>query len=295
MVELVAARSRPAVLLLLSLVGGHAARLQPAPPAAADPDPPSGPARRRIPLARVTGAGAVLAAAPLCYRLSARLLGRGSGEAAAEVEAAASAAGEATAGTTSKGHPAAAAAGSSDGAVEQQAEGGDGARLTLSPERLAQIGRLSEDLTCLTAELVNVPAFFVAFGNTSEPISVPHGDSERIAYFFVEAMDAELFRRRLQQHSPDAQLQVAALSLSQALAAQTGADSLPRPARLTAPFTVAGHRRLFLGGGTRRKGTRAAFPSPEHGALPTPSTHLLRCATALCSSQPWAPSPQRRS
>jgi hypothetical protein len=59
-------------------------------------------------------------------------------------------------------------------------------QLTLSPERLAQIGKLSAVLTPISDELAMVPAFTVTVGNTSAPLTIPHGDGERLAYFFVE-------------------------------------------------------------------------------------------------------------
>eukprot|EP00967_Tisochrysis_lutea_P043416 scaffold52454_cov27-Tisochrysis_lutea.AAC.2 len=59
-------------------------------------------------------------------------------------------------------------------------------QLTLSPERLAQIGKLSEVLTPIAEELGMVPAFTVTVGNTSAPLTIPQADGERLAYFFVE-------------------------------------------------------------------------------------------------------------
>jgi len=61
-------------------------------------------------------------------------------------------------------------------------------QLVLSPERLAQIGKLSDLLTPLADELGMVPAFTVTVGNTSAPLTIPHGDGERLAYFFVECV-----------------------------------------------------------------------------------------------------------
>jgi len=97
-------------------------------------------------------------------------------------------------------------------------------QLTLSPERLAQIGKLSEVLTPIAEELGMVPAFTVTVGNTSAPLTIPQADGERLAYFFVEYMDAELFKRRLQSRSPDVQLQVAALSLAQVISAYSSEE-----------------------------------------------------------------------
>ncbi len=31
-----------------------------------------------------------------------------------------------------------------------------------------------------------VPAFTVTLGNTSAPLTVPNGENERLAYFFIE-------------------------------------------------------------------------------------------------------------
>jgi len=160
----------------------------------------------------------MVAAAPAARKAVASLL-RGGSFAGDSEEAAVPTPPDAT---SSAEAPAAGAGGLQSAAPSStSSQGGERAKeqLTLSPERLAQIGRLSDVLTPISEELAMVPAFTVTVGNTSAPLTIPHGDGERLAYFFVEYMDAELFKRRLQERSPEVQLQVAALSLAQVIAA----------------------------------------------------------------------------
>lgn len=127
----------------------------------------------------------MVAAAPAARKAVASLL-RGGSFAGDSEEAAVPTPPDAT---SSADAPAAGASGLQSAAPSSSSsQGGERAKeqLTLSPERLAQIGRLSDVLTPISEELAMVPAFTVTVGNTSAPLTIPHGDGERLAYFFVE-------------------------------------------------------------------------------------------------------------
>ena len=106
-------------------------------------------------------------------------------------------------------------AASSAGSAE--APGGE-EPLVLSPERLSMLAQLSPQLEPLVEQLERVPAFTVTVGNTSAPLTVKAPDGSRLAYFFLEYVDAELFRRRLleqpQMQQDNVEMQVAALGLA---------------------------------------------------------------------------------
>jgi|TARA_B100000513_G_scaffold101238_1_gene43329 hypothetical protein len=106
-------------------------------------------------------------------------------------------------------------AASSAGSAE--APGGE-EPLVLSPERLSMLAQLSPQLEPLVEQLERIPAFTVTVGNTSAPLTVKAPDGSRLAYFFLEYVDAELFRRRLleqpQMQQDNVEMQVAALGLA---------------------------------------------------------------------------------
>jgi len=97
----------------------------------------------------------------------------------------------------------------------------------LTPENLAVISQKSGDLAAIASSLARVPAFMVTIGNSSTPISVVNSDGGRLAYFFLEYQDAEIFRRRLlQQQKQPIAAQVAALSLADVILAYTSEAAL---------------------------------------------------------------------
>merc|ERR1712087_23826 len=85
-------------------------------------------------------------------------------------------------------------------AGDEAAAGGSGStnaggpsQLVLSPERLSVIAERSSLLTPMAKQLSSIPVFMVGLNQSTTPLSVRAPDGGRLAYFFMEYVDADFF------------------------------------------------------------------------------------------------------
>lgn len=175
------------------------------------------------------------------------------------------------------------AAAAESGAAEGDASGEE--PLVLSPERLALLAQLSPQLEPIAEQLERVPAFTVTVGNTSAPLTVKAPDGSRLAYFFLEYVDAELFRRRLmeqpQMREGGVEMQVAALGLADVVRAysQSAAKDADEHFVLIPTMSAVSSARTLLAARGQEEAASASL-SVANGLVPVFWVQALAMRTA---------------
>lgn len=102
----------------------------------------------------------------------------------------------------------------------------DAEKFALTPDKLAAIADLNEQLEAIGPLLAPVPVFTAAVGNGTSPLTVPTEDGRKLAYFFTEHADAEAFLKAIRQSANvDIEAQVIGASLADIIKAYSAADA----------------------------------------------------------------------